>query len=103
MRYQRVAWLHDFLTEPVLLYAEIDREGWERRKVDRFRDGRLAWADEDHDSPDTGTFLSVEPMPDLNEINADREFDGVEISSAEFEAVWVEALARSPARDTAEH
>jgi hypothetical protein len=93
MRYQRVVWHHDDPTEPVVLFAEIDDEGWERRKVDEFRDGRLAWADESREERDTGTGLSIMPVPDLSQINADDDFDGAEISATDFEAVWAKARA----------
>ena len=39
MRYQRVRWTHDFVDEPTVLFAEIDDEGWEVRKVNVYRDG----------------------------------------------------------------
>jgi hypothetical protein len=99
MRHQRVAWLHEYATEPVVLYAEIDDVGWERRKVDEFRDGRLAWADRTHEDGNSGTALSIEPMPSLDEINLDPEFDGAAIPATEFEAVWARAVASPSTRD----
>jgi hypothetical protein len=45
VRYQRVVWHHDHPDEPIVLYAEVDDDGWERRKVDEYRDGRLDRAD----------------------------------------------------------
>jgi hypothetical protein len=35
MKYLKVVWVHDLPGEPVLLYSEVDDEGWEIRKVER--------------------------------------------------------------------
>ena len=44
MRHQRVRWIHERADEPVVLYAEVDDDGWEVRKVDQYIDGRLVRA-----------------------------------------------------------
>src|SRR5262245_18483180 len=101
MRYQEVRWLHEFVDEPVVLYSEVDEEGVERLKVERYRDVRLDLADE---ATETGsTFLSEGLMSSLDEINAQPEFEGRPITKEEFEAVWRRAWAwfeddDSPAR-----
>lgn len=46
MWYLKVLWLHDFADEPVELLSEIGPDGYEMRKVERYRDGRLDFADE---------------------------------------------------------
>lgn len=53
--YQRVQWLHDRPEDPAVLWAHVV-DGWEVRKIDEFADGRLAWADVEHESttPDWG-------------------------------------------------
>ncbi|WP_280443423.1 DUF6881 domain-containing protein [Nocardia brasiliensis] len=90
----KVLWSHDFDTEPVELVSEIGEDGYEVRKVDVYRDGRLDWADAD--SATGSTFLSTEEaMPLLDEINAQAEFLAVTISAAEFERVWSRAQAKS--------
>jgi hypothetical protein len=86
MRYQEVHWLHELADEPVVLFSEVDDDGVERRKVERFRGGRLDLADE---VTETGsTMLGEGPMPSLDEINAHPEFEGRPIAKEEFEAVW---------------
>lgn len=86
MRYQAVRWLHELDDEPILLYSEIDAEGNEVRKVEEYRSGRLDVAD---DSTETGsTVLSETPVPSLEQINAQPEFEGRLITKEEFEAVW---------------
>jgi hypothetical protein len=74
VRHQRLIWTHSFDDEPVVLWSEIDDDGFERRKVDEYRHGRLDYADK---GVSTGsTRLSDQPMPPLEQINADREFSG---------------------------
>ena len=50
MRYQRVVWHHDDEDEPVVSWSELDERGWESRKVDEYRDGRLDYADMQRES-----------------------------------------------------
>lgn len=86
MRYLRVRWHHDSPEGPVLLYSEVDDEGWEVRKVDEYVNGRRDLAG---NGVETGsTFLAEDRTPSLEEINADPQFDGAEISSEEFESTW---------------
>ncbi len=92
MRYQRVVWHHDFEDEPIVLWSEIGDDGFERRKVDEYRDGRLHFADA---SSSTGsTLLGDQPMPPLDLITADSEFSGTVIARADFESIWTRATRR---------
>jgi len=89
MRYLRVRWLHGLADEPVLLYSELDEAGYEVRKVEEYADGHRDVA---NSGGDTGsTFLSESPIPPLESINSQPEFDGEEITADEFERVWAEA------------
>jgi hypothetical protein len=90
-RYQKVAWHHDFPDEPVLLYSEIDDEGFETRKVEIYRDGRYDFADAERSTG--STVLSMTALPSLDEIAAQSEFEPSEIQQDEFERVWDEASA----------
>ncbi|ANN21743.1 hypothetical protein SD37_13510 [Amycolatopsis orientalis] len=90
MWYLRVAWSHEFAEEPVEIFSEVGADGYERRKVERFRGGRLGWADEKHEVGGTG--LGVVPVPPLDEINAQQEFVASEIDGDEFEQAWGPAL-----------
>jgi len=63
MRYQLVEWNHGEPGHPVRLFAEVDDEGWERRKVDGYRDGSLVRADRETDRR-ASTALSIEPLSD---------------------------------------
>ena len=93
MIYLRCRWKHSFPDEPILLYSELDDERWEHRKVEIFADGRMAYADRHRESGDTG--LGLVPVPPLAEIAADPQFDPAEISKAEFELVWNDAVSKS--------
>lgn len=88
-RYQRVRWLHDSNDFPFLLYSELDEDGWEVRKVDEYVNGRRDLASA---SIETGnTALGEAPVPPLDDINEDPEFEGVAITDQEFEVVWAKA------------
>jgi hypothetical protein len=89
MRYIKVRWVHDFPDEPVLLYSEIDEKGWETRKVYLFRNGPAGFAGGGETS--RSVFLGIEPIPSLDEIGRDPQFQPSEISRGEFEKVWGEA------------
>ena len=89
MGYIKVKWVHSFSDEPVLLYSELDSERWETRKVEVFADGRMNYADRTTSSGDTK--LSIEPLPTLDQIDADPQFEPEEITKTEFETVWKKA------------
>jgi hypothetical protein len=88
MEFIKVGWLHSHPDEPILLYSELDKDRWETRKVEVFADGRIGFASETEATPVTKTKLSLEPLPTLDEIALDPQFQPVEISKEEFEKVW---------------
>ncbi len=95
MFYFKCKWLHDFASEPVLLYSELDADRWELRKVELFADGRKGYASEE--GAFGGTRLGEAVIPPLAEINADPQFEAEEISREAFEAVWRQrGAARHP-------
>jgi HEAT repeat protein len=91
MRYIKVKWLHTSPDTPVLLYSELNGELWEVRKVEVYADGRMDFACREEQSGNTR--LGIEPLPDLEEIAADREFEPAIISAEEFGSVWEKAKA----------
>ncbi len=86
MRYLRVRWIHAHANEPVDLWAEIDDDGWELRKVEIYADGSAGVADRERRTGNTD--LGEMRIPSTEEIAADPEFQPREVSSAEFEAAW---------------
>ncbi len=93
MKYIKVKWLHTSPDTPTLLYSELNSELWEVRKVEAYADGRMDFADREGRSGSTK--LGIEPLPPIEQIAADPEFEPVTISAAEFEAVWEKAQALS--------
>jgi hypothetical protein len=90
MRYIDVKWLHENAGDPIRLVSELNLDGYEMRKLEFFRDGSVGFAFASGASH--GVELGTASVPPLDEINAIGEFDGVEISSADFEVLWTTAM-----------
>lgn len=86
MEYWKVDWNHEFEVEPVTFYSEIGEDGYEVRKVQRYRDGRLLKADSGHESGEVG--LSEIPVGAIEDVAAQPEFSALVISKEDFEAEW---------------
>jgi hypothetical protein len=93
MTYFKCKWNHSFPDEPIALYAELDEQRWEVRKVEVFRDGKMGFANGEREFGGSG--LGLVPTPPLAEIAADPQFEPVEITQLEFESVWSEAIAHA--------
>ena len=86
MKYIRVKWKHTNPDEPVWLFSEIDEDGVEKRKLECFRNGFCDFAAA---NASTGTTkLSTQPLPELDKLAKDPEFEPMEITMEEFEDVW---------------
>jgi len=88
--YLRVVWSHDFVDEPVELFSEVGPDGYECRKVERFRDGRIGWADGENEVGGTG--LGEMPIASIDEINEQDEFQAATISAEQFGRAWNQAV-----------
>ena len=87
MKYIRLKWNHTNPDEPVWIFSELDARGKEVRKIECFRNGFCDVATETASSG-TATVLTT-PLPDLSLLaRRDPEFEPVEITKEEFEAVW---------------
>jgi hypothetical protein len=82
MKYIKVKW--SSVGTPVLLYSELNPELWEVRKVEAYADGR-------REERSGSTKLGIEPLPPLEQIAADPEFEPAIISAEEFGSVWGKA------------
>ena len=91
--YLLVLWHHDHDDEPVELYSEQDDDGWELRKVDVYRDGKMDYADATTEIGTTA--LGEVPIPPIEDIAAQSEFSPRWISREEFELRWHAAVARN--------
>jgi len=90
-KYIKVTWRHNFESEPVMLYSELDENRNELRKVEVYRNGHHDFSD---GSRSTGnTRLSKEPIPLILDINQDGQFEASPIQQEEFDAVWKKRLA----------
>ena len=86
MKYLRVKWLHTLPSEPIVLLSELDDDRYEVRKLEIFRDGSVTRA-----TPEMSigsTVLGELPIPSIDEINADPQFEAEEITQSEFESAW---------------
>jgi hypothetical protein len=97
MEYSRLIWQHESPDEPIEILSEYDSQGWERRKVEIFRDGSMRCAS-DAESVG-GARLSLIQRPPDEEVNAEPEFRILELGEGEFELAWKQAheLNRVPA------
>ncbi len=93
MTYLMVKWKHSFLNEPCVMYSELDDALMERRKIEVYRDGRWGFADEHEEVG--GTMLGEVPIPTVDSLNADPEFEAEMIDEEEFGKLWI---ARRTAR-----
>ncbi|MFF7332739.1 DUF6881 domain-containing protein [Streptomyces sp. NPDC008150] len=86
MRYLKVVWHHNSPDDPVTIWSEIGEDGYESRKVEKFADGRLGYADTDRAKE--GSELGEFPIPDPNVIAQQREFTPEIITAKAFEKKW---------------
>lgn len=86
MQFLKIEWIHEFADEPYIIFAELDDDGYEKRKIEIFKNGRSGYASES--SEVGGSILSEHPYPPLEEIAANSEFIPVKISKEEFENIW---------------
>lgn len=93
MRYMKADWFHQDPDDPILYYCEIGEDGYETRKIEVYRDGRMAVANQYEDEdPDGEAWLATVVIPPIEEIDEDPQFRAVEIQTSEFEDMWEKAL-----------
>lgn len=88
MRYIDITWHHQEKDEPCRLVSEISADGFEKRKLEFFRDGQVGYAS--GLSVSDTTMLSVGKIPPLDEIISRAEFSGAAISREQFEQLWAQ-------------
>lgn len=86
MKYLKCKWIHDFMNEPTIIISEIDENRFETRKIEIFRDGKFGLAAPNLEYMNTR--LGEVPLPDMEEIAKDEQFEVQSISSQEFNEVW---------------
>jgi hypothetical protein len=93
-QYFKFNWYHNYLDEPELIWVELDKDNYEIRKVEKFKDESLSFASKDSENDYTNTFLSEKKIPSLESINLESEFKGIKITKKEFENIWQKACSR---------
>ena len=93
MKYLDISWQHDSTDDPYRLVSEIGADGYEKRKLEFFKDGRVGYASEIETS-DT-TMLGTNRIPDLEVITSQPEFSGTRVSEQEFEQLWHEHVLKA--------
>jgi cytidylate kinase len=97
MKYIYSLWKHQ-TSDPTYFWYEIDTERWTVRTVEFFPDGSagLSYRGQAEDHTDDievgGTGVPEAPIPELNEINSDAQFEASYVSRELFEQRWREAL-----------
>jgi hypothetical protein len=96
-KYIKIRWKHSSPADPVLFYSEIDDDRWEIRKVEVFHDGHCEYASVTESTG--GTVLGLAPIPPLEQIAEDPQFEPIEISHDHFERVWATRRNKQPVDD----
>lgn len=91
MEYLKVSWKGMGMTLPAAIYLEIGPDRVERRRVERFADGRMTLAGPRFAEAEAELCEGLAPT--LAEIDADPEFVAMRIERREFEKAWHEGLA----------
>lgn len=86
MMYLEVKWIHNFIDEPEYIVSELDNGRNEIRKVEIYKNNKKGYAVKDISV--NGSQLSEIPLPTLEEINSDVQFNACYISHARFEEIW---------------
>ncbi|MFI1972772.1 DUF6881 domain-containing protein [Streptomyces cinnamoneus] len=89
VEYWNVAWHHDYPEEPITLLSEVGRDGYETRKVAKFRDGTALKADASHEGRMIG--LGEIPVGNIKEVDSQPDFSAHLISREDFEEAWNQA------------
>ena len=86
MKYIDVKWLQNNSAYPIRLVSELNSDGYETRKIEFFYSGRVGYASES--AAHGGTQLGKEPIPSVQHINSQGEFEAKETDVGVFEALW---------------
>jgi len=88
MTYVKIEWIHDFVDTPEIYLIEIGYDGYETKKIEKFKGGLINFAS---DTLESGTFLSPEPFGEIeiyNFTNESERMKAYHISELEFYNEW---------------
>ncbi len=86
-------WPNNSPEYPVEFFSELDEFRNETRKIEVFSDGRIGYASNTKNK--YGTILGIIPVPSMNEIKSQLEFESREITKEEFEQKWLKATSEN--------
>lgn len=92
MQFLKVERIHEFEDEPYVIYAELDNERYEIRKLELYRKGKIGYATQTTEYE--GSILAEHPYPPIEEIASDPEFIPIQISEEQFEEIWKEKVEK---------
>jgi hypothetical protein len=82
----RVLWHHSSAKDPMELWSELDADRNEVRKIEIWADGRVGYA---YGGVEVGgSRLGESPVPQLDIIAGDPQFEPEAISQSDFEKLW---------------
>lgn len=86
--WEKVEWRQDNKDYPCLIYAELNSERFELRKIEIYPDGKN-YQVSSNVKVDGPTKISVEAWPALQQIAKDEEFIISSITKQDFEVEWM--------------
>ena len=86
MNYYKCKWLTATKEDPFRIIFEVGKDNFETRKIEFCFNGTYGYA---YDRVEfNGTRLGIVPIPSLEEIKQNPEFQISEINKEEFEFIW---------------
>jgi len=86
MKYVHIQWVHDQPDAPTDIYAELDDNRMEVRKVEMFNDGSIGYALEGVSTQSTS--LRPSPLPYVSQLNQDPKAMARDMDWHEFDDLW---------------
>lgn len=90
MEYLEVFIEHDIDSLACIFFMELDKERNQIRVVEKHKNGRIGYADLNHEV--NGAFLAKEKYPTIKELNELDECIAKIISKEKFESIWEKAI-----------
>ncbi|WP_027708951.1 DUF6881 domain-containing protein [Zooshikella ganghwensis] len=90
MNYIKVRWLHSNKDYPYLIYSELSEDRYETRKVEVFLNNEYGYASEQKNTAKTE--LGLAPVPSLQELEGNPEFEVESLTKEQFEDIWITAI-----------
>lgn len=86
MKYLHIQWMHDLPDAPTDVYAELDDDRMEIRKIEMFGDGSIGYALLGLSTESTS--LRSSPVPYVSQLNQDPKAMARDLEWHEFDDLW---------------